>query len=257
MPGRHSGIPGAVRRSAQGFQAVVELDPKEGHAWYKLGSTLSSAADPTRPAGPPEAPKLIEIYSKALEENPYLVPALYKLQMAYAWSRQPEKQKELLERWRQLNPKQTASAPGDPAETVYGEMGRYATVIDWSPRPKTGAAAVQPPRFEVPARLNVTLPEGDRWAAASDFQDTYATLGRARGRFGAPLVLFDADGDGSLDLFLPAGIVGPAGPRDALLLNRGDGKFEEASAPGACRPTGPAWAPRRATSTLTEMWISS
>ena len=46
-------------------------------------------------------------------------------------------------------------------------------------------------------------------------------------RFGAPVAVLDADGDGRLDLFLPAAIAGPEGVRDALLRNRADGTFED------------------------------
>ncbi|MFI5458740.1 MAG: CRTAC1 family protein [Isosphaerales bacterium] len=56
-----------------------------------------------------------------------------------------------------------------------------------------------------------------------------AVVGRARARFGAPIAAFDADGDGSTDLFLAAAVVGPQGVRDALLLNRGGGAFEDAT----------------------------
>ena len=142
---------GQLPEAYKAFKTVSELDPNDGHTWYKLGSTMSSKADPTRPAGPAEAKDLIAIYTRALECNPYLVPAIYKLQMAYAWDRQGDRQKELLTLWRKLNPKQTATGPGDPAETVYGEMGRYATVIDWSPRPRMDQKAANPPRFEVPS----------------------------------------------------------------------------------------------------------
>ncbi len=55
-------------------------------------------------------------------------------------------------------------------------------------------------------------------------------IGRVRARFGAAVAAFDADGDGRLDLYLASAVVGAKGIRDALLLNRGDGRFEDASA---------------------------
>ena len=55
-------------------------------------------------------------------------------------------------------------------------------------------------------------------------------IGRARDRFGAAVAAFDADGDGRLDLYLAAAVVGPKGVRDALLLNKGDGTFEDVTA---------------------------
>ncbi len=45
-----------------------------------------------------------------------------------------------------------------------------------------------------------------------------------------PWPLFDADGDGRLDLYLTSAVIGPKGIRDILLLNKGDGRFEDASA---------------------------
>ena len=55
-------------------------------------------------------------------------------------------------------------------------------------------------------------------------------IGRIRARFGAAVAAFDADGDGRLDLYLASAIVGKKGIRDALLLNKGEGRFEDASA---------------------------
>ena len=68
-------------------------------------------------------------------------------------------------------------------------------------------------------------------------------IGRARARFGAGVATFDADGDGKLDLYLTAAVVGPKGVRDALLLNRGDGKFEDVDA--RLRPPRRPGEPRR------------
>src|SRR5262249_16673740 len=70
---------------------------------------------------------------------------------------------------------------------------------------------------------------GERWVKADDFRESLAPLGRARARFGATVVTLDADGDGRADLFLAAAVAGPKGVRDVLLLNKGDGAFEDAS----------------------------
>jgi len=55
-------------------------------------------------------------------------------------------------------------------------------------------------------------------------------IGRVRARFGAAVATFDANGDGKLDIYLAAAVIGPGGLRDALLLNRGDGSLLEAAA---------------------------
>src|SRR5262249_8206648 len=41
---------------------------------------------------------------------------------------------------------------------------------------------------------------------------------------------FDANGDGKLDIYLASAIVGPKGLRDALLINNGDGHFDDSTA---------------------------
>ncbi|MBX6315679.1 MAG: CRTAC1 family protein, partial [Isosphaeraceae bacterium] len=85
------------------------------------------------------------------------------------------------------------------------------------------------PRFDVPEPLRVDLPAGHRWVQEADFQGPLAVVGRARARFGAAVAHFDADGDGRLDLYLAAAVLGPKGVRDVLLLNRGEGRFEDAT----------------------------
>ncbi len=211
------------------FRFVAEHDPTDGHAWFKVGVTMTAPGNPVQNAGPDEAAALIELYSKALDRNPYLVTALYKLQQAYGWAGQGEKQAQLLERWRALNPKTSPAGPGETAEAFYGENGKYARVInpfqaDTTPRPDSPA-----PRFELPAPIRVTLAEGDRWVGTEDFTVPLAVVGRVRSRFGATIAAFDADGDGRADLVLAAAIRGPGGVRDALLLNRGEGTYDEVS----------------------------
>ncbi len=218
---------GEIARAHRDFATVTELDPNDAHAWLRFGSTLTDPDDPGRPAGPKQAKRLVEIYTRALECNPYLVSTLYKLQTAYAWSGDRAKQKEVIALWDRLYAKRNPAGPGDSAESSYGETGRYARVINPFPSPKVAEGPVLPPQFDPPAPLDVRLAEGSRWATSADLKVPMALLGRARARFGAGVATFDADGDGKLDLYLTAAVVGPKGVRDALLLNRGDGKFEE------------------------------
>ena len=239
------GHPDRLERAHQDFLFVAEHDPADGHAWLKVGETLLDPATVGQPggpraAGPKQAAQLIDVYTKALEANPYLVPALYKLMLAYGWSGKPDKRDAVKDLWARLNPDQNASAPGVVVKDFYGDPGRYSRVIDTRPASGSKPSPVPPPRFATPVPLDVTLPPGSRWAGAKDFTGPHAILGRAGARFGAAVSTFDADGDGRQDLYLAASIVGPEGLRDALLLNRGDGKFEDATAASGLPTTRPS-----------------
>lgn len=234
---------GKLAEAHRAFQAVTEIDPTDALAWFWLGDTLTDADLPDSLSGQDRliarAEAQAKFFGKALECNPYLGSALNRLQLALGilgrFGKKPEllqKQQDLIARFHQLNPFEEKVPPptGEMAEKVYGSMGRYAAIIDPAPARDRPAGAGRAPRFDRPRSLNVTLPEGQRWARASDFQEgKLAVLGRARARFGAAVAAFDADGDGKLDLYLAAAVHGPAGIRDALLLNRGDGRFEDAT----------------------------
>lgn len=211
------------------FVFVTEHDPADAHAWYKAGSTMTDPGDPDRTAGPDQAHALIPLYRKAVELNPYLVSALYKLQTAHAWAGESAQQKEVLDLWKRLNPRSNVAGPGETSDTFYGEMGHYASIIDPTQTPRRTSAPEIPPRFDAPRPLEVTLRPGDRWVTRADFQGPTALLGRIRDRSGASVATFDANGDGQADLLLTASILGPHGIRDILLLNRGDGTFEDAT----------------------------
>jgi hypothetical protein len=221
---------GDIAEAHKDFVAVTEIDPSDAHAWLKRGETLTNPDKPGFPAGPKQAPELIEIYGKALERSPYLTDAIFKLSREYLKLGRRDKYKELEDRWKALNPQLNIAAPGEVTAMSYGAMGKYADVID--PFPNAAIAPrdpIVPPRFEPPVAGSVTLPSDHRWAAASDFTGKLALFGRFRERFGAAIATFDADGDDRLDLYVAAAIVGPKGVRDALLINKGEGKFEDAT----------------------------
>jgi tetratricopeptide (TPR) repeat protein len=211
------------------FSKVTELDPSDGSGWLKAGETLTNPENPVFPAGPKQAKELIGYYTKALERSPYLTSAWYRLQAAHALAGEPAKQRELLARWRALNPEENAAAPGDLVATTYGSMGKYANVIDPFRTARGARDPLVPPKFQSPRPISVELPSGHRWSRSSDFTGKLTPVARFRARFGAAIATFDADGDDKLDLFLAGAVVGPAGVRDALLLNRGEGRFEDAS----------------------------
>ena len=60
---------------------MTEIDPNDAAAWYWSGSTLPDPDDPSQPAGPNQAKEQIALYAKALERNPYMTPAIYKMAM--------------------------------------------------------------------------------------------------------------------------------------------------------------------------------
>ncbi|MDR3620260.1 MAG: FG-GAP-like repeat-containing protein [Paludisphaera borealis] len=224
---------GALDRAHTHFRRVTELDPNDAAAWYWTASTLTDPADPTQPAGPAQAKEQVELLTKALACDPYLTPAIYKLSFAYRLAGEPAKQKELLDRWREINPdrQQPVPGPGNSAEKVYGEMGRYALGMNpFGPAEAAKFARAAPPKFDRPEPFHVKLADGDRWAGRGDFQGKHAVIDRVRARFGAGVATFDADGDGKTDVYLTSAVIGPKGPRDVLLLNKGDGAFEDASA---------------------------
>jgi tetratricopeptide (TPR) repeat protein len=221
------------------FKRVTEIDPNDAAAWYWMGATLTDPANPNNPAAPALAKGQIELFGKALALNPYLTPAIYRLAFAYRYAGEAAKQKQLLEHWKKMDPERLAAVPGpgDLAGKKYGEMGRYASVIEPFQRPGGESAPPGPsPKFEAARALSVKLQDGERWVAPNDFTGRNALAGRVRARFGAAVAAFDADGDGRLDLYLTSAVLGKMGIRDALLLNKGDGRFEDASASFGLRP---------------------
>jgi hypothetical protein len=224
---------GKLAEAHRHFRRVTEIDPNEATGWYWMGSTVSDPDDPGRPPGPTQAKEQVALFTKALERNPYLTPAIYRLAFAHRMDGRPDKQRELLDRWKTIDPERPAPVPGpgDLAGKKYGEMGKYATIVDPFRRrdPEPGPSS-PPPSFEAARALPVELAEGERWVKPADFTGPMAVIGRVRARFGAAVAAFDADGDGRLDLYLTSAVVGPQGVRDMLLLNKGDGRFVDGSA---------------------------
>jgi Flp pilus assembly protein TadD len=223
---------GHLAEAHEHFRRVTELDPHDATSWYWTASTLTDPASPLAP-NPKLAKAQAELYSKALELDPYLTQAIYKLAFAYRLAGELGKQKELLDRWKKINPDRAepVPGPGNSAAKIYGEMGRYATVINPGPQHVPAAEAPPvPPRFEPARPIDVKLQQGDRWATADDFKGDRAVIGRVRARYGAAASVDDINGDGKPDIYLTSSVVGSKGLRDALLLNKGDGSFEDATA---------------------------
>ena len=133
------------------FRRVTELDPHDATSWYWAASTLTDPENHSLSTSPKLAKQQAALYSKALELDPYLTQAVYKLSFVSRLAGEPLKQKALLDRWKKINPdrQQPVPGPGNSAAKVYGEMGKYATVIGPLPRPVAVAdVSAIPPRFE-------------------------------------------------------------------------------------------------------------
>ena len=221
---------GQLEEAHRDFKKVTEIDPTDANAWLELGSTLTDPARPGMKAGRPQSGELVKLYGKAVECNPYLTTAMYKLAFAYRDAGDPKAQAKLLELFKARSPERNAAGSGEIAKLVYGEMGRYARVVDPFRQPKEPAKVAPSPRFDPPIEIRVTLPEGHRWAKSTDFNGPLAVVGRVRARFGQAVATFDADGDAKPDLYLTAAVVGPKGVHDVLLLNKGEGQYEDATA---------------------------
>jgi hypothetical protein len=232
---------GLLGRAHADFQAVVDQDPNDAHAWYMLGSTLRvpEPGDLVRGGDVEKTPekrndqqdallRQTACLQRALQCDPYLVTARYKLAMAYRKAGDTEEFRKQLSLYAAFGKEINRNRPVEEFNTrYYGDMGRYAQLINPTVEPRSPAIPTWPVRFDSPVPLKIRLADLDHWVSAVDFTGALTVVGRARGRFGSPIVAFDADGDGRTDLFLPSAVVGTAGVRDALLLNRGDGTFED------------------------------
>ncbi len=231
---------GEIRPAHKDFQVVVDKDPSDGHAWFRLASTLE---DPDRPgfkAGLKQHKELVRLYEESLRRNPHLFPAYYQLFQVTGWAASdaptPEEKEKLLARqkdlqntFQRLHPKISPTGTGESGDNAYGQMGKHGRLLGPEPPRPSLTDMPQWPKFEKIRPIEVELAEGTRWAKRDDFQGDHALLGRVRARFGAAVAAADFNGDGHLDLYLTAAVVRPSGLRDVLLLNKGDHKFEDAS----------------------------
>ena len=86
---------GLLGRAHAEFQAVVDQDPNDAHAWYMLGSTVrvpgpgesvrGGHVDKTgeKPNDQADLLRQIACFQRALQCNPHLMTARYRLAMAY------------------------------------------------------------------------------------------------------------------------------------------------------------------------------
>ncbi|MEO2091872.1 MAG: FG-GAP-like repeat-containing protein, partial [Gemmataceae bacterium] len=167
------------------FRAVTEADPADDRAWlYLAQSNVNAQTDP----------EALKLFQKALELNPYLVPAWHGVANHVATS--ADEQKRLIALQDDLR---RANWEDEARDTKHSEQGRYATAIG---RPElVKPAAVGPPPM---------------------FQQKPAWTTELAGMTGGVLVRLDFNRDGKPDLLLLSDA------RGVLLRNDGT-KFTDVS----------------------------
>ena len=179
------------------FRAVIARDPADVGAQVNLGQMLMAER---------AYPEAVAAFQSALATQPHNATAAYNLGLALTRSGQAEEGAAMLERFRTLRDSGAATLIGQ----AYPEQGRYAEA-----QASTGAEA---------DLVDTTTP-------TAKFTDATSALLPPAGKPGPgqPL-LFDADGDGDLDLL----DVTTSGQR--ALRNDG-GRFADATAALGLDPT--------------------
>ncbi len=211
---------GEYSAAATHFLRVIEIDPTDDRAWLYLGQSdpdMQSSAEAKRH------------FEKALELNPYLIPARYAI--ANHLLTTPEEQKRLHDSNERLR---LANWEDEARADRHSEQGRYATVIG---RGLTKPADVGPlPMFEQESRW--TLPEGLNWDRPGMRKDNAEDRLRTAlfERYGGTVVLFDFNGDGKPDALLLSAVVRDGKPGDLLLVNTGTGFVDRSAEAGLTGP---------------------
>ena len=226
---------GELAKAHEHFKRVTEIDPNDASAWYWLASTADRPREPEPAAGPGAGEDPDRDVRQGPGPEPLPDPGDLQAGLRLSIRRPGRQATELLDHWKKMDPSRLAAVPGpgDLAEKRYGEMGRYANVIDPFARPDArpeSSKAPPPPKFEAAKALAIKLGDGERWAKSSDFDGK-----NARDRPGPRLASAQRSphstptATASSTSTWPRRSSGRRGVRDALLLNKGDGQFEDAS----------------------------
>lgn len=191
------------------FERVLEIDPEDADAHYQLGILLID----TDPAA---ARTHLE---RTLQRVPHHESACYRLRGLLIKAGEEERAQELLSRFRDLK----ASGAGVFSGMKYGEMGRYADVV----------RAFETPAL--PAQENAAPAYGDVAESAGFALAAAGTAGwpgegprGSAATFAPGVAVADMDGDGDLDVYIPA--LGPGGG-GRLYRNEG-GRFADVGEAG-------------------------
>ena len=186
------------------FATVAERDPDDPYAQYYVGQAKFQTGDS---AG------ALAAYERALALSPRLRSAAYGSFQALQRLGRTDDAGRMLERFRALE----TDPRSEVVEFKYTRMGPLANASAIDAPPQRPAQRPAGPVFEAAAPLrivgNATGIVWHRFALANPPSITAA----------------DIDGDGTIDLFIPAAIDGGGTPRNAVLLNRGTSGFEVAA----------------------------
>lgn len=183
------------------FRTVIARDPADVGALVNLGQMLMQDR---------AYPEAITALRSALAAQPYNATAAYNLGLALNRSGQADEGQQMLERFRALREGGAATLIGQS----YPEQGRYAEALA-----STGAEA---------DLVDAATPSARLVDATSS-----AFPGGAAPKSGGRPLLFDADGDGDLDLL-------DAGPAGVRAWRNDAGRFDDAGAGWGLKPGGGA-----------------
>jgi len=196
----------AIEEAAAAFERVLQLDPRDAGTKIQLGQIQLQQR---------RYEDALRLFQDALAAEPYNVTAAYNVAIALARAGRAEEGRQAMQRFETLRD----SAYGVTFSQVYLGQGRYGEAIA-----STGAE---------PELVDVTTP-GVTFAEAKDI-----FAGNVRGATSTGgITLFDADGDGDLDLIA----IDNAGTR---LFRNDRGRFTDDSTralPADARATGGAGA---------------
>src|ERR1700674_632893 len=173
---------GNSQSAVEAFRRVTEIDANDADTWYFLGASYAQNK---------EHPEAIDAFQHALKLNPLHASAEFGLSRAYQQSADLAHAREHLTRFQYI----TQNKLGSPISLAYGEQGKYSLAEESPAAPG-----------KVPPAIEVHFVETTNVAGLSSMPGKNALQGTSPIPAEAPGACFlDYDGDGRIDLLLPAG----------------------------------------------------